>query len=76
MKCQAVCFKQRGCFMQIFNSPALQADHEKLKKNSNTKIKNKKKRKIKKDTVIHFYFGSVQFSEKQKFAVSVRRKFR
>ena len=28
------------------------------------------------DTVIHFYFGSVQFSEKQKFAVSVRRKFR
>ena len=29
MKCQAVCFKQRGCSMQIFNSPALQVDHEK-----------------------------------------------
>ena len=28
------------------------------------------------DTVIHFYFGRVQFSEKRKFAVSVRRKFR
>ena len=28
------------------------------------------------DTVIHFYFGSVQFSVKRKFAVSVRRKFR
>ena len=27
-------------------------------------------------TVIHFYFGSVQFSVKRKFAVSVRRKFR
>ena len=27
-------------------------------------------------TVIHFYFGSVQFSVKWKFAVSVRRKFR
>ena len=27
-------------------------------------------------TVIQFYFGSVQFSVKQKFAVSVRRKFR
>ena len=27
-------------------------------------------------TVIHFYFGSVQFSVKQNFAVSVRRKFR
>ena len=26
-------------------------------------------------TVIHFYFGSVQFSVKRKFAVSVRRKF-
>ena len=32
MKCQAVCFKQRGCSMQIFNSPALQVDHEKVKK--------------------------------------------
>ena len=28
------------------------------------------------DTVIHFYFGSVQFSVKRKFAVSVRRIFR
>ena len=27
-------------------------------------------------TVIHFYFGSVQFSVKRKLAVSVRRKFR
>ena len=27
-------------------------------------------------TVIHFYFGGVQFSVKRKFAVSVRRKFR
>ena len=27
-------------------------------------------------TVIHFYFGSVQFSVKWKFVVSVRRKFR
>ena len=27
-------------------------------------------------TVIHFYFGSVQFSIKRKFAVSVQRKFR
>ena len=26
--------------------------------------------------VIHFYFGSVQFSVKRKFAVSVQRKFR
>ena len=32
MKCQAVCFKQRGCSMQIFNSPALQVDHEIVKK--------------------------------------------
>ena len=32
MKCQAVCFKQRGCSMQIFNSLALQVDHEKVKK--------------------------------------------
>ena len=27
-------------------------------------------------TVLHFYFGSVPFSVKRKFAVSVRRKFR
>ena len=27
-------------------------------------------------TVIHFYFGSVQFSVKRKFAISVWRKFR
>ena len=27
-------------------------------------------------TLIHFYFGSVQFSVKRKFVVSVRRKFR
>ena len=31
MKCQAVSFKQRGCSMQIFNSPALQVDHEIVK---------------------------------------------
>ena len=29
-----------------------------------------------KNTVIHFYFGSVQFSVKRNFAVSVRRKVR
>ena len=45
MKCQAVCFKQRGCYMQIFNSPALLVDHEKVLKNSNAKIEKKKKRK-------------------------------
>ena len=45
MKCQAVCFKERGCSMQIFNSPALQVDHEKVKKNSNPKIKKRKKKK-------------------------------
>ena len=32
--------------------------------------------KTKCNTVIHFYFGRVQFSVKRKFAVSVRRKFR
>ena len=51
MKCQAVCFKQRGCSMQIFNSPALQVDHEKVKKNSNTKIKKKEE----KETLEFFY---------------------
>ena len=49
MKYQAVCFKQRGCSMQIFNSPALQADHEKVKKNSNAMIKKKKKKKRKRN---------------------------
>ena len=33
--------------MQIFNSPAVQAGHEKVKKNSNSKIKKKKKEKRK-----------------------------
>ena len=54
MKYQAVCFKQRGCSMQIFNSPALQADHEKVKKNSNAMIKKKRKRK-EKETLKFFY---------------------
>ena len=48
MKCQAVSFKQRGCSMQIFNSPALQVDHEIVKKNSNPKIKKKNEKKEKK----------------------------
>ena len=45
MKYQAVCFKQLGCSMQIFNSPALQVDHEKVLKNSNAKIKKKRKKR-------------------------------
>ena len=45
MKCQAVCFKQRGCSVRIFNSAALQADHEKVKKNSNSKTKKKERKK-------------------------------
>ena len=52
MKCQAVCFKQRGCYMQIFNSPALLVDHEKVKKNSNAKIEKKRKEK---ETLKFFY---------------------
>ena len=44
MKCLAVCFKQRGCSMQIFNSPALHVDHEKVLKNC--KAKKRKKRNV------------------------------
>ena len=55
MKYQVVCFKQRGCSMQIFNSPALQADHEKVKKNSNGMIK---KRKRKEKETLKFFYSS------------------
>ena len=39
MKCQEGCFQQRGYSMQIFNSPALQVGHEKVKKFSKMKMK-------------------------------------
>ena len=41
--------------MQIFNSPALQADHEKVKKNSNAMIK---KRKRKEKETLKFFYSS------------------
>ena len=40
--------------MQIFNSPALQADHETVKKKSNSKIKKKKKKKL----TLKFFYSS------------------
>ena len=65
MKCQAVCFKQRACSIQIFNLPALQVDHEKVKKNEIMKKlkkiptqrfkKRKKERKKEKETLKFFY---------------------
>ena len=57
MKCQAVCFKQRACSIQIFNLPALQVDHEEVKKMKSWKsykkiptqrLKKKKKKERKK----------------------------
>ena len=55
-----MCFKQRACSIQIFNLPALQVDHEKVKKNEIMKklkkiptqrLKKKKKKKERKRNV-------------------------
>ena len=55
MKRQVVCFKQRGCSMQILNSPALQVDHEKLKQLQRI---DKKKKKEKKEKETKFFYSS------------------
>ena len=44
--------------MQIFNSPALQDDHEKVLKNSNTKIKKKKEEEEEEKETSKFFYSS------------------